>query len=141
MQAQDVTMANVTRKTSRKTHKKSTSATSSASSHNVGKCTLGIQFTYVTPTEAQEGLDPKHTCQNAALPVWVQASAVYLGELDLTKDQHASLDMLYASDGQGIETYDFVVAGPEEDRSQEEAAALIASHRLTCEAQDKIDNQ
>ncbi|KAK7023569.1 hypothetical protein VNI00_016655 [Paramarasmius palmivorus] len=122
---------------SKKSSKKRTSGSSKSSTS--AQRTPGVRFAHVSATEAAEGRDLKKNRQNGGLCARLQATSVYTDHLSMTPDQHTQIDAIYAS--HAVETYDFVVAGPEAERQQKDAGALMATYGLTCEALDEIGNR
>ncbi|KAJ7744374.1 hypothetical protein B0H16DRAFT_1322160 [Mycena metata] len=98
-----------------------------------------VRFANVSAGDAAQGLKKRSERENTTIPARSLASDIQLKELWLTPEQRSAIDTLNASDA-GLDTK-FYVNGDQEQQSQYEAAALMASHGLDLDSREDNGNR
>ncbi|KAJ7171460.1 hypothetical protein C8R46DRAFT_1162244 [Mycena filopes] len=98
-----------------------------------------VRFANVSVEEAAQGLKKASERQNTTVPARSLASDIQLNELSLTPEQRSAIGVLNASDA-GVDAK-FYVNGAQEQQSQYEAAALMASHGLDLDSREDNGNR
>ncbi|KAJ7038953.1 hypothetical protein C8F04DRAFT_1179288 [Mycena alexandri] len=98
-----------------------------------------VRFANISAEEAAQGLKKTSERQNTTIPARSLASDIQLKELWLTLEQRSAIDTLNAANA-GLDTK-FYVNGDQEQQSQYEAAALMASHGLDLDSREDNGNR
>ncbi|KAJ7028157.1 hypothetical protein C8F04DRAFT_993887, partial [Mycena alexandri] len=98
-----------------------------------------VRFANITAEEAAQGLKKTSERQNITIPPRSLASDIQLKELWLTPEQRSAIDALNVSNA-GLDAK-FYVNGDQEQQSQYEAAALMASHGLDLDSREDNGNR
>ncbi|KAF8147129.1 hypothetical protein K438DRAFT_1689141, partial [Mycena galopus ATCC 62051] len=98
-----------------------------------------LRFAHITAEEASQGLKKVSERQNTTIPARSLASDIQLKELWLTTEQTSAIDALNAA-GACLD-HKFYVHGDQEQQSQYEAAALMASHGLDLDSREDNGNR
>ncbi|KAF7348406.1 hypothetical protein MSAN_01794600 [Mycena sanguinolenta] len=104
-----------------------------------GPPSFHLRFAHITAEEASQGLKKVSQRQNTTIPARSLASDIQLKELWLTMEQKSAIDALNAA-GACLDNK-FYVHGDQEQQSQYEAAALMASHGLDLDSREDNGNR